>query len=144
MNKSEKFDQDRSVSVGGNVTGSAIQTGDRNTASVQFQQAALPTPASVDIQAELSALRDALAKLETLDRRKIDNAFADAEEELKKPKPDKDEVGKALERALDYAKKAEGFSGAIEKLKPHVTKASAWLGQNWYKLLGIVRLGLPI
>ncbi|GAA6623963.1 hypothetical protein [Scytonema sp. NUACC26] len=83
--------QNRSVSVGDNATGSAIITGDSSTANVNFQQVSLPAPASVNIQAELNALREILANIETSDRHKIDNAFADAQEELNKPQPDKDE-----------------------------------------------------
>ncbi|WP_017315665.1 CHAT domain-containing protein [Mastigocladopsis repens] len=137
-----KVGQNRSVSIGGNVTGSAIQTGDRNVANIHFQPVSLPAPESVDIRAELNALHEALAKLESPDRRKIENAFADAQEEVNKPKPDKDEVGKALDRALDYAKKAEGFASVVEKLKPHLIKTTAWLGENWHKLLNIVGLGI--
>ncbi len=138
----DKVGQNRSVSIGGNVTGSAVQTGDRNVANIQFQPVSLPAPESVDIRAELNALHEAIALLESPDRRKIDNAFADASEEVNKPKPDKDEVGKALDRALDYAKRAEGFASMAEKLKPHLTKTTAWLGENWHKLLGIVGLGI--
>ncbi|WP_414587916.1 CHAT domain-containing protein [Scytonema sp. PCC 10023] len=137
-----KVGQNRSVSIGGNVAGSAIQTGDSNIANIQFQPVSLPAPESVDIRAELNALHEAIALLESPDRRKIENAFADAEEEVNKPKPDKDEVGKALDRALDYAKKAEGFASVVEKLKPHLTKTTAWLGENWHKLLSIVGLGI--
>lgn len=137
----ERFSwQNRSVSVGGSVTGSAITTGDRNVTSVHYQPVSLPAPESVDVRAELNALREILIKLESSDRRKIDNAFADVEEELNKPQPDKTEVGKALDRAFDYAKKAEGFVGLTEKLKPHLTKTVAWLGENWHKLLNIVGL----
>ena len=139
-NTVKKTSQNRSVSIGGSAIGSVIQTGDSNTASVQFKQATLPAPESVNIRAEISALRSALAKLETSDSRKIDNAFADAEEELKKPEPDKDEVGQALDRALNYGKKAEGFVQLTEKLEPHLTKAIAWLGENWHKLLSVVGL----
>jgi hypothetical protein len=121
-----------------------IQTGDRNTASVQFHQTTLPPAKSVDIKTELDALRDLLAQIDSPDRRKIDNALADAEDELKKPEPDKGEVGQALERAFNYAQKAEGFSAAIEKLQPRVSKVVAWLGENWYKLLSVVRLGVGI
>ena len=140
MSNDNKGGQDHSVSVGGSVTGGAIITGDSSTANINFQQVSLPAPASVNIQAELNALREILAKLESSDRRKIDNAFEDAQEELNKPQPDKDEVGQALDRALKYAKKAEGFASAIEKLQPHLTKTTAWLGENWHKLLGMVGL----
>jgi hypothetical protein len=132
--------QNRSVSIGGSVTGSAIVTGDGNTVSVQFQPAALPQPESVNIQAELDALHELLSQLQSPDQRKIDNALDDAKEELKKPKPDKDEVGQALDRAMTYAQKANGFAEAIDKLRPHVEKAASWLGENWYKLLTLVGL----
>jgi hypothetical protein len=135
-----KIGQNRLVSIGGNVTGSAILSGDRNVANVQFQPVSLPAPESVDIRAELDAMHEILAKLETSDRRKIDNAFADAQEEVNKLQPDKNEVGKAFLRALDYAKKAEEFACVAEKLKPHLTKATAWLGEDWYKLLSTVGL----
>jgi CHAT domain len=136
MNNDNKGGQNRSVSIGGNATGSAIQTGDSNTANINnFQQVSLPAPSTVNIEAEINALREIIAKLETSDRRKIDNAFADAQEELNKPQPDKDEVGDALNRALKYAQKAEGFASAMEKLQPHLTKITAWLGENCHKLL---------
>ncbi len=132
-----KSTQNRSVSIGGNVTGSAVLSGDHNVANVHFQPVSLPAPARVDIRAEFNALREVLTCLETSDCRKIDNAFADAQEELNKLQPDKNEVGKALDRALDYAKKAEGFASVVEKIKPHMTKATAWLGENWHKLLSV-------
>ena len=140
MSENQQPSQNRSVSVGGNVTGSAIVAGDSNTVSMQYQQATLPPPDSVDMAAELKSLRESLATLQTPDRRKINNALDEAEDELKKPQPDKNEVGKAIDRALDYAKKADGFTDAIEKIKPRVEKAAAWLGENWYKILGVVNL----
>ncbi len=129
--------QNRSISVGGSVTGSAIITGDRNTTSVQYSQVSSAT-SDVDIRGELKVINQILAKLSSSDSRKIDNAFADAEEELDKPEPDKAEVGKALERAIDYASKALGFASVIENLKPHLTKTVAWLGSDWHKLLRFV------
>jgi hypothetical protein len=136
-----KVGQDRSVFVGNDITGGAIITGENNTTKVHYQKTnSLPAPASVNIETELNALREILAKLETSDRRKIDNAFADAHEELNKPQPDKDEIGDALNRGLKYAKKAERFADAMEKLQPHLTKTTAWLGDNWHELLSLVNL----
>ncbi len=134
--------QNRSVSIGGPVIGGAIVTGDSNTVSVQFQPVSLPEPQQVDIEAELEALRQVLVTLSSPDQRKLENALEDAEEELKKPAPDKDEVGQALDRAISYAQKATGFSEAIDQLRPHVQNAAAWLGENWYKLLPLVSLGI--
>jgi predicted ribosome quality control (RQC) complex YloA/Tae2 family protein len=138
----ETPNSDRSVHIGGNVTGSAVVTGDSNKVSIQFQQASLPQPETVDIQAELAALKSVLAQLEAQDQRKINNALEDAEVELEKPEPDKSEVGQALDRALKYAEKANGFAEAIDKLRPHVEAAAGWLGKHGYKLLPLVGLAL--
>ena len=135
-------EENRSISVGGSVTGSAMTTGDDNITSVQEQPVSYVIQSSVDMRGELNALREILVNLSSLDRGKIDNAVADASEELNKPQPDKNEVGKALERAFDYALKAQGFASVIEKLKPHLTKTVAWLGEDWHKLLRIVGLGI--
>ncbi len=142
MSAATPSNQNRSVSIGGSVTGGVIQTGDGNTASVQVQQAALPQPESVDIQAEVAALRDVLLQLQAPDQRKIERAFEDVEEELKKPEPDKDEVGQAIDRAINYAQKANGFAESIDQLRPHVEKSAAWLGEHWHKLLPLVGLAL--
>lgn len=142
MSEATPFNHNSSVSVGGSVTDSVIQTGDENIATVQFQQAALPQPESVNIQAEVAALRELLLQLKAPDQRKIERAFEDVEEELEKPEPDKDEIGQALDRAVNYAKKANRFAEAIDKLRPHVEKLTAWLGQNWHKLLSLVGLAV--
>ncbi|NEP16647.1 MAG: hypothetical protein F6J97_07025 [Leptolyngbya sp. SIO4C1] len=105
-----------------------------------MQQAALPEPERVDILAELAALREILTQLESPDQRKINNALEDAEAELEKPEPDKDEVGQALDRALNYAEKANGFAEAIDQLRPHVEQAAGWLGKHWHKILAVVGL----
>ena len=132
--------QNRTIWIAGSVTGSAIQTGDGNIASVQFQPAALPQPQTVDIISVLEALQRILMQLDSPNSRKIANAVDDAREELKKPHPDKNEMGQALARALNYAQKANGFTDAIDKLRPHIEKATAWLGEDWYDLLTLVGL----
>lgn len=130
----------RSVSIGRDAVGNIIQTGDHNVASIQ--KVTLPPPQSVDIRSELQGLQALLTRLETEDRHKIENALADAGEELSKSEPDRDEVGKALERALDYAQKTSQFAGIVEELTPRIVSATAWLGDNWHKLLGIVGLAV--
>lgn len=136
---SEETVQNRSVSIGGNANGSAIIQGSRNVANISLESNILK-PQSINIYAEISDIQEILAEVASNDRRKIDNAFADIEEELDKLAPDKNEVGKALERALDYAKKAEEFATITQKLKLHLTNTVAWLGENWYKLLSSVNL----
>ena len=64
----------RSISVGGNVKGSVLQTGDGNTANVQYTKTTLPPAESVDIKSELAALRELLAQLNAPDSKKIDRA----------------------------------------------------------------------
>jgi hypothetical protein len=133
---------DRNVTVGGKVVGSAIITGDNNTTDVRYRQAALPPAHSVDIQAEVVALRQLLASLNTDQRQKIANALSEAADDAGKPQPDKDEIGKSLERALTYASKAADFGDKSEQIVTHVQRAVGWLGDNWHKLLPLVGLTL--
>ena len=132
----------RSVSVGGNAIGSVIVTGDQNVVTAKIEQVTLPPPETVNIAAEIQALREVLAGLDTPDGRKIRNAFEDVDDELAKPKPDKDEVGQALQRALGYAEKVAGFADKVEALAPRVVNAVSWLGKNWHKLLAAVGLAI--
>lgn len=127
----------RSVQIGGSVIGSAVVTGDGNTVSVQFQQASLPAPETVDIQAELQALRAILAGFDD----PIASGVAQKlEQEAAKPEPDKSVVAKTLETGLAYAKDLAGFGDAIDQLRPHVEATAGWLGQHGHKLLPLVGL----
>ncbi len=117
-------------------------TGDGNVVQTTYQQVILPSPDSVDIAAELRALREVLAGLDTPDRRKIENAFSDVDDELARHDPDRDEVGGAMDRALRYASRAKDFAAAAENLAPHVKNAAAWLGQNWHKIPAVVGLSV--
>ena len=130
----------RSVSVGGNAIGNVIVTGDQNVVTANIERVTLSPPETVNIAAEIQALREVLAGLDAPDAGKIRNAFSDVDDELAKDQPDRDEVGLALERALGYAKKAEGFADKVESLAPRVMKAVSWLGENWHKLLAVVGL----
>lgn len=85
-------------------------------------------PQHVDIQNELHAIHQALSVLSSPDSKKIDNAMSEALDELKKSPPDRDEVGKALERALGYAKKCDDFINVMGKIEPCVKNAAIWLG----------------
>ncbi|MEM9819041.1 MAG: pentapeptide repeat-containing protein [Cyanobacteria bacterium P01_D01_bin.6] len=128
---------DRSISIGGDATGSVFQTGNENTASLTFQPVTLPPPESVNIQAELLALRSLLASLND----PVTDGFAQKlESEAQKPEPDRDVVGQTLETGLTYAKNLQGFAETMDKLRPHVQNAAGWLGQHWYKILSLVGL----
>ena len=131
---------ERSVYIGGNADNNTIVVGDNNQTHVQ--KITLPNAADVDMKATLDALRQALAGLDSPDIKKINNALSDAEDELAKPEPDKDEIGTALDRALGYAEKTQDFVSAIDKLVPYVKNSAAWLGKNWHKLLGFVSLSV--
>jgi len=142
MAKKSAAAADRSISVGRDAIGSNLITGDHNKARAQYERITLPPPNTVNIQQELAKLRESLSGLISEDSTKIQNALSDAESELKKPKPDKSEVGGALERVLKYAKEAVGFGELAEKLKPQIINVAAWLGSNWHSLLGYVGLSV--
>jgi hypothetical protein len=130
----------RNVDIRGNAVGNIIQTGDHNVARIQDQKVQLPAPENIDIQAELKALQQLLGALATDDRQKIANALDEAAGDAAKPEPNREEIGRGLERALDYARKAADFSDKTATIATHVKNAVAWLGENWHKLLPLVGL----
>lgn len=123
----------RNVSIGRDAIKNIIQTGDHSTAQS-------PPPESVDIQAELRALQRLLGNLTTDDRQKIANALNEAVGDAAKPTPNRDEVGKGLRRALEYAREAADFGAEAATIATHVQNAVAWLGDNWNNLLTLVGL----
>lgn len=141
MTDTAQQSSNRPAHIGGNANGNTVQTGDHNPADAPSQHAMLPPPERVDMRAELLALREVLTRLESPERRKIAHALSDAEDELARPEPNKNEVGKALQRTLDYARKAAGFPRVMAVLQPPVTSAAAWLGEPWHTLPDLV--GLP-
>jgi hypothetical protein len=93
------------------------------------KQLTLPPAHTVDLKAELAALRQLLAELKNVpDRGKLDRAMQDAVEETDKPEPDKDEVGGAVERAIKYAKSANDFGDHLERLLPRLAAIASWAG----------------
>jgi hypothetical protein len=130
-----------SISIGGNVTGASIVAGDRNVVTTTYTKAVLPAPETADIAREVAAIQALLVGLAGEHATRLANATAEASEEAARPEPDRDEIGKALGRALDYAQKTNGFAEQVEKLAPHVAAACGWLGANWHWLLAKVGLG---
>ena len=124
------------------IVGSQVITGDNNTATMKNVTVTRPPPESVDIKAELAALRALLAALQAPDQGKLDRAMADAEEEVEKADPDRDEVGEALERAVKYAKGANSFAENIEKLAPRLAAVASWLGSSGSRLLEMAGMSL--
>lgn len=132
----------RPVSIGGSATRNVIVTGDKNVTSLQFTQTTLRPADSVDIQAELLALRELLVALRSDDGNKISRAMEDAQDEASKREPDREEIGDAVARALKYAQQSADFAEKITSLQSHISKVVSWLGAGWDKLLSIVGLTL--
>ena len=124
---------DRSVKVGGNLTGSSVVTGDNNVVSTHMRQYTLPPPETVDVKAELAALQELVAMLQ--DRGKLNRALEDATDETGKANPDKEEVAGAVGRIVEYAKAADDFDEHVTKLLPHIAALGSWLGTAGYALL---------
>lgn len=127
------------------MVGNTIVTGDHNRvqADVRSQLWQFPPADSVNITAELAALRAILVRLGDEHAGKIGRALDDAEEEAQKPAPNKHEIGAAVTRALEYAKKSSEFLSAAGKLTPHLTGVVSWLGSAWHHLLPLVGIGRP-
>ena len=110
------------------IIGAQVITGDNNRVSMHGVAVTPPAAASVDVAAELAALRELLVGLNAPDAGKLERALQDAEEEAAKPEPDRDEIGGAIERAVKYAKGASDFSAHMAKLTPHLTALASWIG----------------
>jgi uncharacterized membrane protein len=128
----------RSVQAG-SIVGSNVVTGDQNTITSTIH-VALPPAGTVDPKAELAALRQALAGLQTPERGKLDRALQDAEEEAAKRAPDKTEISGALQRAVKAAKGANDFAGQVETLAPRIAALASWLGTAGHALLALAGL----
>ena len=137
---------DRSISVGRDTNGSVMVTGDNNQIEARIQATPVrtsPPPAgTIDIGQALARIRAVLEQIGGENAAKIQRALDDATDEANRPDPNKDEVGRALDRALLYAKASTGFAEEVSKLAPQVKNAVAWLGANWHKLLAIVGLAV--
>jgi hypothetical protein len=137
---------DRSVSIGRDAVGNIMVTGDRNRVdtkvSVTWSRSELPPAASVDIQAELRALKEALAKLASEDKALVESAVVEAEHLAKKLEPRKDKIGAALERAVGYAGSAEKLAQSGDKLWPTLKVIGGWLGEHGTNVLRLAGIAL--
>ncbi|MCO7187569.1 MULTISPECIES: hypothetical protein [unclassified Pseudoalteromonas] len=118
---------DRTIQVGGNVSGAVLSTGDYNQI-VAAPKITMPEPQAVDIQLALSELKAALGELGIAQPRKLNNALEEAQEEIEQAQPDKAEVAESLARAAKIAKEAESFASHSEKLVERFTPVLGWLG----------------
>lgn len=132
---------DRGVRIGRDAAGNVITSGDHNVVEAHVTATLHEVPlveagAMVDMAKELGTIRALLMGLESEHAKKIGRALDDADEEAgKKDAGSKDELGKALDRALTCAKSATAFTTAATKLAPHLRAAVVWLGSQWTALL---------
>lgn len=117
------------------ITGSSVVTGDNNLVSTRMQQITLPPPDTVDVKAEVAALRELVLTLNLPERGKLNRAIEDATEETGKADPDKEEVAGAVGRIVKYAKAADDFDEHATKLLPHIAALGSWLGAAGYAVL---------
>jgi hypothetical protein len=141
--RSAAEDRQAQVSIGGAAIGNVIVTGHRSVVDAQVK-VATPTPppgdpATVDMATELAEIRAILAGLASEHANKIDRALDDACDEVcKTGGANREQAGRALERAVGYARSASGFATAATRLAPHLRSAATWLGGRWNDLLDLV------
>lgn len=131
----------RSVHVGRDVIGSNIVTGSGNRLTTTTH-VTVPPADTVDAQAELAALREILAKLQTPDHDRLTFACQYAGDLAAEPKPDKKQIAGSLHRALTFAKDANDFAGQVAALAPRVAALASWLGTEGHALLSMPGLGV--
>jgi len=116
--------------------------GDYNIAVSIATNTRFPAAETVDVSAELTAIRSVLDALEGPERRKIDNALREAEDDATRDDPDRDEVGKALDRAVEYASKTAGFLDVVDTLRPHLLNVAGWLGSYGPHVARVLGIGV--
>ena len=119
-----------SIKIGGDVSGSVVVQGEGNAVKAAIHY--MPNPGAAldeaDLTKALAGIRRALEKLDTADRGKIDRAIKDAEEEARKPSPDRAKIGSSLERAFNYAKKGAEIAKVAEGLEAPLKSVADWVG----------------
>ena len=131
---------DRSVRIGRDAVGNVITTGDDNAIEAHVTattfETSLVDPATVDVAKELAVIRALLMSLDSEHATKIGRALQDAHEEASRgTKGSKDELGRALERALGYARSASAFATIAAELAAPLKNVAARLGGKWAALL---------
>lgn len=127
------------ITVGGNVEGGIVSIGHDNTQAVTYNKGAGPGEERAQVLEALQHIRAALEKLSgpyAKPARLSAEAALDAAaaEEL-----GKDDVGGALEAALETARKSAEFVGTAAKLAPHLQTAVSWLGSSWGHLSNVLQ-----
>ena len=120
---------ERSVSAGRDMKGNAIATGDFATATATYSET-VPRDLSVDLCAELAALRQVLAGIGGVNKRAL-TRLDEAEDEAGKAEPDPGEIRKLVTEATSYARTANGFMEQAGQLAPSLMRVGGWLGQSW-------------
>ncbi len=100
----------------------------------------------IDIQTELSAVREQLETLPKPARVAAIQALSQTQDALTRPARDqekvacdKDAIGRALDQAIEHAKEADAFSQIVDALEPHIARAVAWLGPDWQHIANLLR-----
>ncbi|EIJ42935.1 Leucine Rich Repeat (LRR)-containing protein [Beggiatoa alba B18LD] len=89
------------------------------------------------IQTDLRNLKELFLNLELGEQReKVEKLLIDAEKETQKEKPDKEEIGSALDRVLKLVNKTGKLTTAVkDKLIPVAKTVGEWLGEHGENLL---------
>jgi len=95
-------------------------------------------PKRTDISSEMAHLRELLENLDCSEIKLISASLVEAENELVKTAPRRDAVGRALERAINYSKEADGFSRVVAWMEPHLERVVAWLGSDWIHIVNLL------
>ena len=88
----------------------------------------LPPPQTVMVGPEMGGLRQALQQLNPENRAMLEEAFREAEEECRKPSPDKALMARLICRVIKEAKAAPDYREHAGKILPRIAAISSWLG----------------
>jgi uncharacterized iron-regulated protein len=122
---------DRStISIGGNVSGSAVAAG----RSIKQNVGSGDQAASANLAEAVQALKEAMTGLTGPYAAIANNAVDQAAEESKKEKPDHHFIGAAIDSALAAGKKVGEFGDLVAKISPWVMRLGVLLAPYGFQL----------
>ena len=114
----------------------AVAAGEKSSVEQHNLKTVAPAMSLEEIRAEFAELKKVLTGLEVADKKKLERALDDAEEELNKPDPDKSEVAEAVGRALKVANKTGDLLKTLkDKIVPIGENIGAWCGEHGGKVV---------
>ncbi|MGH1365343.1 MAG: hypothetical protein ACRBF0_17405 [Calditrichia bacterium] len=138
----QSITNNRNISVGGNVSGSVLITGDKNTVTHSSHNNTAPPAAGSLEEAKLclKEIKDILAKMQLSQANtiKTKKALETANEFIELENPLRSEIDEEIATAINLIREEDAFESYKAELRSPIEKLKNWLGDNWMHLATVV------